>query len=553
MGRELTRQEPESSLATKIILLVFVATFMSAAAVSWISIETARRQLWSQIHRTYPAMLERSGQHLLRQLAAGRAVVAGLAGSEDTRRLLEVVAREAVVPARRETARTLLLGLVAAPAERSPEISGFALLGRDGELLLESEGQPPLSIADRAALVRPGAPLVEGFPSPDGVPRIATAVPVLDARYEPIAYLIGFFRSDALRDGLAANRLDGNMRVEILDGAGHVLVHAGMPDEVPPNSQRPPILEPGEVREYTSATREHVIGSTHHLGALGWALLVETSYQRAFAPVRSVLQRLLLIDVCVVALASLLAYAITSSIVRPIEALSEGARLIASGRFDLELPDTARQDELGLLTRTFNDMVRRVRGSQAALETANRRLRDQNESLQASNEILEQLSITDGLTKLHNHRFLQDHLSREIKRVNRTGEPLSLILVDIDNFKRLNDRLGHAAGDEALQWVARVLGEAVRDSDLVARYGGEEFAILASNTELAGAVVLAEKARAAVAASPFCLDESVRPVPITVSIGVAQYKGDRKKFFQAADQGLYRAKGAGKDCVRVSE
>ncbi len=553
MGSELTRQEPESSLATKIILLVFVATFVSAAAVSWISIETARRQLWSQIHRTYPAMLERSGQHLLRQLAAGRAVVAGLAGSEDTRHLLEVVARVAVEPARRETARTLFLGLVAAPAERSPEISAFALLGRDGELLLESDGQPPLSIADRAALVRPGAPLVEAFPSPDGVPRIATAVPVLDERYEPVAYLIGFFRSDALRDGLAANRLDANMRVEILDGAGHVLVHAGMPDEVPPKSQRPPILEPGEVREYTSATREHVIGSTHHLGALGWALLVETSYERAFAPVRSVLQRLLLIDVCVVALASLLAYAITSSIVRPIEALSEGARLIASGRFDLELPDTARQDELGLLTRTFNDMVRRVRGSQAALETANRRLRDQNESLQASNEILEQLSITDGLTKLHNHRFLQDHLSREIKRVNRTGEPLSLILVDIDNFKRLNDRLGHAAGDEALQWVARVLGEAVRDSDLVARYGGEEFAILASNTELAGAVVLAEKARAAVAASPFSLDESVRPVPITVSIGVAQYKGDRKKFFQAADQGLYRAKGAGKDCVRVSE
>ena len=94
--------------------------------------------------------------------------------------------------------------------------------------------------------------------------------------------------------------------------------------------------------------------------------------------------------------------------------------------------------------------------------------------------MLEQLAITDGLTKIHNHRFFQDQLAREIKRSDRTGEPLALVLVDIDDFKALNDRYGHAvrATPCSSGWPA-LLVEQTRDQDLVARYGGEEFAILA--------------------------------------------------------------------------
>lgn len=545
------RLEPESSVATKIILLVFLSTFVSAAAVSWISIETARRQLWTQIREGYPALAERSGQRLLRWLVEGRSVTADLARQARTRDSLRALLADAAAPGASAGATPLFRRLVAPVTARSREIHGFALLGPDGRISLETEDFPPLSPAERRRLTQPSPPLVQTAPAGGGPPVLLTSVPVHGPGGAPAAWLVGLYRRDTLRDALATDRPDATTRVSVLDAAGAVIVHAGLPGESGA-ALAPSRIPAGEVGEYNDAAGQHVLGVAHPLGTLGFTVVVEAPYDRAFAPMLAVLRRLLLIDVCVVALASLLAYAITASIVRPIEALSEGARRIAGGGVVEPLPETGRRDELGLLTRTFNEMLRRLQRSQAALEEANRGLRSHNETLLASNEILEQLSITDGLTKLHNHRFFQDHLGREIKRVRRTGEPLSMILLDIDDFKRLNDRLGHAAGDEVLQKLALVLSESVRASDLVARYGGEEFAVVASATDLQGAVILAEKIRAAVSAAPFVIEDSPRGVPVTVSVGVAEFKGDRKKFFQAADQALYRAKAEGKDCVRFA-
>jgi two-component system cell cycle response regulator len=128
-----------------------------------------------------------------------------------------------------------------------------------------------------------------------------------------------------------------------------------------------------------------------------------------------------------------------------------------------------------------------------------------------------------------------------------------MLLIDIDDFKSLNDRLGHAAGDELLSGMARIMSNAVRESDLLARYGGEEFVVLASDTDVEGAQLIAEKVRTSISESSFILDDSMRPTRVTVSIGVAQYRGNRKKFFAAADIALYRAKAEGKDCVVVDE
>jgi two-component system cell cycle response regulator len=186
----------------------------------------------------------------------------------------------------------------------------------------------------------------------------------------------------------------------------------------------------------------------------------------------------------------------------------------------------SRADEVGVLARSFAEMVG---------------------SLKRAREVLEQLAITDGLTKIHNHRFFQDQLAREIKRSERTGEPLSLVLVDIDDFKALNDRYGHAVGDAVLEALAGLLVEQTRDQDLVARYGGEEFAILAPATDHGGALALAEKVHVAVGAANFLA--SSQALTITVSAGVAVYHGDRERFFHEADRALYAAKGAGKDCV----
>ena len=124
-----------------------------------------------------------------------------------------------------------------------------------------------------------------------------------------------------------------------------------------------------------------------------------------------------------------------------------------------------------------------------------------------------------------------------------------MILMDLDDFKRLNDFYGHAAGDDLLVGVANILLESVRESDLLARYGGEEFVILATGTSHEGAIAMAEKIRMSVEASSHIVDDSMRPIRVTISIGVATYDGDRKAFFQAADRALYDAKAQGKNCV----
>jgi len=157
-------------------------------------------------------------------------------------------------------------------------------------------------------------------------------------------------------------------------------------------------------------------------------------------------------------------------------------------------------------------------------------------------------AVTDDLTGLFNHRFFQEQLTREIGRVERSGDPLSLVLIDIDDFKHLNDTHGHATGDAVLREVARVMGELVRDADTLARYGGEEFALLATRADAASAVAIAEKVRLALGRTrvPLAAGGEVR---VSVSIGVSCYAGDRRRFFEDADQALYRAKEQGKDCV----
>jgi len=263
-----------------------------------------------------------------------------------------------------------------------------------------------------------------------------------------------------------------------------------------------------------------------------------------------------------VALFSLVAFWIARSTVLPIIALSDGARRIATGDTGVVIPVSRRKDEIGVLTNAFNDMMTRLERNQEELEEkrveiedANHRLVAQNQELQRVNEVFEQLSITDDLTKLHNNRFFQEHLPREMSRAERTGEPLALILIDIDDFKQLNDRYGHSVGDAVLRRVSDVMSREVRDMDLLARYGGEEFALLASQTTLEGAIALAEKLRISVSEARFSLVALDGPteIQVTVSSGVAAYRGDEKAFFNEADRALYRAKEAGKDCVCVCD
>jgi two-component system cell cycle response regulator len=168
---------------------------------------------------------------------------------------------------------------------------------------------------------------------------------------------------------------------------------------------------------------------------------------------------------------------------------------------------------------------------------------------------LAESALQDPLTGLYNRRHLDDRLAAELAAAQRHGRPLSLLMIDIDHFKEVNDDHGHLAGDEALKMVAFILRGAVRKEDVLARYGGEEFVIVARETALEGARVLAERIRRAVERS-HCAWQG-RELGVTVSIGVTvsvgltefvQGRTDRE-VLEAADRALYLAKQAGRNRV----
>ena len=159
---------------------------------------------------------------------------------------------------------------------------------------------------------------------------------------------------------------------------------------------------------------------------------------------------------------------------------------------------------------------------------------------------------TDSLTGLANRRRFDESLQRELSHSDRFGQPVSLVLLDLDHFKAINDQHGHEAGDSVLRAVARILADGVRTVDLCARFGGEELAILLPQTTAAGAFELADRLRRRLAGRPIRVDD--REIKVTASFGVASYPEgvhDRDALFAAADAALYAAKREGRNCVRL--
>jgi diguanylate cyclase (GGDEF)-like protein len=477
--------------------------------------------------------------------------------------------------------RELLNGL----RESAPDYAWIGIVRRDGYVVVATDGAlESENVADRpwfAAGLQghfvgdvPADPLLAGHAQSETIgdlPHvIAVAAPLTDGS-ERVWGVLGALLAYTWDQNIDASVMgmtgeDLHAEVFVVDGDGNVLL-------APPG-----VAVAGNLAVLESATAAqagrrgfHVEqwpnGATYLTGyaatqttpggpELGWTVLVRQNAEAAFQPVRQLQQQILTVGLAAALLLAVMGWYLAGRIAGPMVAITAAARRIERGERGVSFPRIKGSDELAVLARALDSLVQslvtREQQLQRLTEMHEQRVRERTAELEEANVRLEALSTTDALTSVANRGQFDQTLDREWRQLARTGEPLSLIMIDIDHFKAYNDTYGHQQGDECLRQVAAALFHtATRAGDLVARYGGEEFGVILSHVTAAEAMLVAEKLRRAVFELRIPHKANPAAPGISISLGVAtmipQRDSDRADLVKMADWALYRAKADGRD------
>jgi len=522
------------SLRGQIVLLVLLGSGVTSLLAAWTSTATIDRYLDDRIEERFPTLLNAKARELGAWYQQVRLGVDTFARSETITQNVARAGRGAATEAQRE----LRAYLEYINRQYEHYLTLYLLDGAGGDIARFGQ-DIELSQSVRADLTGLDKPRVHNVMQiPGNRVQIASA-PVPGDLGASLHALIDLGAMDSmLRGGIQREAVN----VYLVDSAGTYLAGtlAGVTDDF--TYQRIDEVREAGVQTYTNALGQRAVGGAQPVGDFGWTLVIQQDYEVAYEPVGSLVNRVVVFDLLIGLLLIAIAVRLAVSVTRPIRSLSDAAEQVSAGDIDVRIEEARGSHEVKQLTQAFNQMTHH--------------LKLQRRELEQRNEELQKLSVTDGLTGIFNHRYFKDQLPLEARRVERTDQQLALIMLDIDDFKPINDTWGHAAGDRILSAVAEALSAQLRATDLFARYGGEEFAVLNIQDDIDGAAALAEKLRAAVAAIELPLPEAGSTgdgtLRVTVSAGVALYEGDPDTLFRKADAALYEAKRGGKNRVSLA-
>lgn len=384
--------------------------------------------------------------------------------------------------------------------------------------------------------------------------RFATATisiiyPVLSYDSQLIGAIAATLDLGTFESRLAEIKKFSSGEIVLLDQHGKVLLGSA------PGVDHQAVLSPhqweliqmfDEPISYDGLSYPKAIGLAHTSENIPVTILVEQDHSAIQAAWIKLRNRFLEFVSILIIIVTAVALYMGHSIVTPLKQLINAVKGIVEGNLDIYLP-AKRRDEVGQLTDIFNQMTRALRNKHIEIMTA-------NQAMQQQNQLLQKLSITDGLTGLYNRTKLNTILSEQLARFKRHDRPFCLLMIDIDYFKTINDKLGHIVGDRILVTVASVLLKSIRTIDYAARYGGDEFVVILTETNSSAAIKTAERIRAEVNSA--CLAFKEHPAHITLSIGITQSYYDDitpNDLIARADAALYEAKESGRDRVHCAD
>jgi diguanylate cyclase (GGDEF)-like protein len=538
------------SIKSKIVVFALLATLIPALSTAVVSYIQNKRALTEKLNEELSSVSRQTAREMdvwIREMVYQVVVFrASFQVSEN----LETIRRTSSGSARYVDAVTRLSEYLRSVQERSPDYEELFVLDVQGNVLASSAEDPaevrlPEAwlddvLRDEEFLGHPyWDPLIDKA-------VVMTAVPVYSQNMEQelLGVLGGKVNFDAVNTVLEhlAPRESGRAYVVTAGGAiitgSHASSQAAMEARVDPRNLIALEEALGSTAEYRGEDGTDFVGTLDRVLRVDWAVIAQVPLGEAYGPINRLRSFTLVLVASLLVVVGGIAYILGALIVRPLSRLTDGAAEVAAGDLSVDLP-VVGGGEVSYLTEVFNDMVARLREGREALDAA-------NESLRKKNDELQRLSITDGLTGLYNRRHLMETLENERRRADRSERTFGLLMVDVDHFKKFNDRFGHQAGDEVLLRVSGIPRKCTRDIDFAGRYGGEEFCLLLAESTLEGAVEVAERIRAELA------EISFEGEKITVSIGAAEYPTDGEgveAVLASADAAMYQAKRRGRNRV----